>query len=103
MIIVMLMGIGVYLFFGICLKKIAEKTGHQDVAKWWWVPIMQMLIPVRVAGKSDIWILLLLFIPLIPSIIVYMAVAEARGKESWWGIVAVIFPVLGIPYLAFSE
>ena len=39
------------------------------------------------------------------AIIVWMAVAEARGKPSWWGILLIV-PLVGLivpGYLAWSD
>ncbi|MBS1911548.1 MAG: signal peptidase I [Bacteroidetes bacterium] len=95
----------VHLFYGYCLKMIAEKTGNGDQAGIWWVPFFNLLIPIRIAGKPSWWIILFLIpiVNIVVAIIVMMAVAEARKKESWWGIIAVLFSIVGIPYLAFSE
>jgi|GEM_PF-2796790 len=36
-------------------------------------------------------------------IFVMMDVAEARGHERWWGIIAVIVSIVGVPYIAFAD
>jgi len=94
-----------FLFFGFCFKKIAEKTGNADMAGIWWIPIVNLLIPVRVAGKPGWWLLLFLipFVNIIVSIIVWMAVAERLGRENWWGIIAALIPIVGVTYLAFTD
>ncbi len=101
----LVMGLVFHLFVGYCFKLMAEKTGHQDSAGLWWIPIANLLIPIRIAGKPNWWLVLYLIpvVNLIVHIIVMMAVAEARKKESWWGLVAVFVGIVGIPYLAFSE
>lgn len=48
-----------------------------------------------------VWISYL--IPVILWVMVWMEVAEARGHERWWGIIAAIVSIVGIPYLAFAD
>jgi hypothetical protein len=93
------------LFFGYCFKQIALKTGHEEDAGLWWIPFINLLIPIRVAEKPSWWLLLFLIpgVGHIVGVIVFMAVAEARGKENWWGIIAVFVQIVGIPYLAFAN
>lgn len=99
--------VGIYLFFAYCLKVIADKTGHTENSWWAWIPIVQVLLMLQVAGKPLWWIVLLL-IPLVNiviGIIVMMAIAENRGKPSWVGLLVLIpfVNVLLLPYLAFSD
>lgn len=94
-----------YLYFGICYMQIAKKT--QTPNTWWaWIPILNILLFVKIAGKPWWWVLLLLIplVNIIISIILWMEVAKKRGKPDWVGIL-IIVPVVGffIPaYLAFS-
>lgn len=45
----------------------------------------------------------LIIAALVMAILIWMNVAEARGHEKWWGILAVIVWFVGIPYLAFAD
>ena len=96
----------VYVYFAVCFQKIAEKTSTEN--PWWaWVPILNILLMLKIAGKPMWWIILL-FIPLVNiiiAILVFMAIAEKRGKPSWIGILMIVPLVnLFIPaYLAFSD
>lgn len=95
-----------YVYFALCIYKIAQKCGV-EMAWLAWIPIVQV-IPLLQAGKKPIWWIILLLIPIVNiviGILVWMAVAEQRGKPSWLGIL-IIVPIanLVIPgYLAFSE
>jgi hypothetical protein len=95
----------VYLFFAYCLKLVAEKTGHTEKSWWAWIPIMNGLLLLEIAGKPMWWFILFLvpLVNIVIYIIVMMEVAKARGKESWWGIIAVFVGIVGWPYLAFSD
>jgi len=129
-------GLVAHFFVGYCFKLIAEKTGNHETAGIWWVPIVNMLIPLRIAKKPGTWLLvavaagvlmglspilgaamdsgavalilyllgILLWLGFVVLwIITWMEVAKARGKESWWGVIAVLVGIIGIPYLAFSD
>jgi hypothetical protein len=95
-----------YIYFAICLMKIAQKTNTENA--WFaWIPILNVFLMLMIA-KKPLWWFILLLIPIVNiiiSIIVWMAIAEARGKPSWVGILMII-PVLNIiipGYLAFSK
>jgi len=101
----LIFGVVGYILFAVCMKKIAEKAGHTENSWWAWIPIMQILLIFQIAQKPMWWIILLI-IPLVNIvilIIVYMEVAKAVGKEGWWGIIAAFIPIIGLPYLAFSD
>ncbi len=89
-----------WIFTGLCLMKIAEKTNTPN--GWWgFVPILNMVLLIQISGKP-IWWILLLFIPLANIVIVvmiFMGVAEARGKPGWWGLLMLV-PVVNIAVLA---
>ena len=59
-------------------------------------------------AKKPIWWLVLFFIPvvsLVMTVIVGMAIAEARGKPNWWGILLIV-PVVNLVvpgYLAWAD
>src|SRR5579871_2089245 len=71
-----------------------------------WIPIANVILMIMIA-KKPIWWLVLFLIPLVNiviSVIIWMAIAEARRKPSFWGILTII-PVLNlvaIAYLAWS-
>ncbi len=98
--------LGIYVYLAIALQTMATKTKAEN--GWLaWIPIANVYLLCKVAGKPGWW-LLLFFIPLVNiviTIIVWMAVAEARGKASWMGILMIVpFVNLIIPgYLAFSK
>ncbi len=99
--------IGFYVYMALALQTIAKKLGATDKSWWAWIPIMNVLLMLELANK-ELWWLVLLFIPIVNiviSVIVWMAIAEARGKPSWWGIMMIV-PVMNIiapGYIAWSE
>lgn len=100
-----IMAIG-YIYVAICLTKIAKKTNTEN--GWFaWIPILNVFLMLMIAKKPLWWFILMLipFVNLIIGIIVWMAIAEARGKPNWIGIL-MIFPLLNViilGYLAFSK
>lgn len=95
-----------YLYFAICLMKIAKKTSTENA--WFaWIPILNVILAIQIAQKP-VWWIILFFIPLaniIVSILVWMGIAKNLGKPDWLGIL-IIVPIANIiipGYLAFSS
>jgi hypothetical protein len=116
MIIFIIFAVAAHIYIAICLMKIAKKT---DTPNAWfaWIPFLNFVLMLKIAKKPVWWILVLIlfFIPfinflasltlLVISVIIWMKIAEAVGKPSWWGIM-VIVPVMNLimpGYLAFSK
>ena len=104
--LVLLIDLAVYVFFAVCLMTIANKLGAEN--SWWaWIPILNFILMLNIVEKPVWWIILLLIpiVNIIIAIIVWMAIAEARGFPSWWGILLIVpFVNLIVPgYLAFAE
>jgi len=98
--------LAVYVWLALCLHIIAKKTNTPN--PWLaWIPIANIYLMCKVAGKPGWWTILF-FIPLVNivfAIIVWMGIAEARHQPSWLGILMIIpfvnFIIPGI--LAFSD
>jgi hypothetical protein len=95
-----------YAYIAFSLQTIATKTNTEN--GWLaWIPIANVYLMCKIAGKPGWWLLLFL-IPLVNiviPIIIWMGIAEARNKASWLGIL-VIVPIANLilpGYLAFSE
>lgn len=98
--------LALYIYFSYSLMVIARKTNTEN--GWMaWIPIINIILMLNIAQKPIWWILLCL-IPLVNIVIivlVWMAIAERRGKPNWWGIM-IIVPLVNIivpGYLAFSD
>ena len=95
-----------YVYMSLALQTIATKT---NTANAWlaWIPIANLFLMLSI-GKKPMWWFLLFLVPLVNIvmvIMVWMAVAEARGKPNWWGILTIV-PVanLVVPgVLAWSD
>jgi len=96
--------VAIWALIAVCLMKIAQKT-NTDNAWWAWIPILNIILMLNIARKPVWWIILFL-IPLVNiviSILVWIGIAEARGKGAIWGIITAFIPIIGLPYLAFSD
>lgn len=96
----------IYAYFAFSLMTIANKIGQEN--SWYaWIPILNIYLMCLIAGKPGWWVILA-FIPIVNiviAIILWMAIAEARGFPSWWGILLIV-PLINLivpGYLAFAE
>jgi hypothetical protein len=94
-----------YVYFAICLQVLAKKT---DTPNGWlaWIPVANIFLMIQIAQKPLWWFILLLIpiVNIVIGVILWMKIAERRGKPNWLGIL-IIVPVVGIiipGYLAFS-
>ncbi|MCL5010693.1 MAG: DUF5684 domain-containing protein [Patescibacteria group bacterium] len=96
----------IYVYSSFCLQTLARKTGTKD--GWMaWVPFANIFLALRIAQKPLWWFILVLIsiVNIVVGVIVWMKIAERRGKPDWWGILMII-PVVNIVVLgclAFSN
>lgn len=89
-------GLVAYIFTSFCLMKIADKL---EIPNSWlsWVPIAQIWVMVRAAGKPGWW-LILFFIPLVNfviGLIVFFSIPTSLNKSSLYGLLLFV-PILGV-------
>lgn len=98
--------VALYALMSYSFQKMAQKLNIEDA--WLvWIPIVNIFIFMKMAGKSYWWILLF-FVPivnLVAAIIVFMEIAKRLNKSSFWGILMLVPIVnfIAIPYVAFSK
>lgn len=106
MTVFLFIGVGMYVFFSLCLYLIAKKL---NVAEAWaaWIPIIQVWPFLSSAGKPCWWVILL-FIPLVNIFVgvhLWMRIAENLGRNKWLGLLMLLplvnFVLMGV--LAFSK
>ncbi len=99
-------GIAVAIFYAVALQKLAERTGTEN--EWMaWIPLAHQYLALQVARKPGWWILLF-FVPIIQILInipIWMGIAEARGKNRWLGLLALlpIINLIMVAILAFGK
>jgi hypothetical protein len=106
LVFLLLIGLAVYVYTALAVQTIAEKTKTEN--PWLaWIPIANIILLLNIA-KKPIWWIVLFLIPLVNIIfiiMVWMGVAEARGKPNWVGILMIV-PLVGaiVPgYLAWAD
>lgn len=102
-----LIGLAIYAFFAFCLVRLAQKTNLTEKAWWGWVPVLQVLLMLKIAGVAWWWIFLLLipFVNLIMGIIIWMKISEKLNKSKWFGLLMFIpgVDLIVLGYLALSS
>lgn len=94
--LVLILVLAMYVLMAMPLYTIGEKTGS-DHSWFAFVPILNLVLMLEVAGK-ELWWILLMFIPCINIfvlVMIWMGVAEAMDKPSWIGVLMLV-PVLNI-------
>jgi len=95
-----------YIYLAITLMFIAKKTGTSNA--WMaWIPILNLYLMCKAAGKSGIWIILLLLpvVNVVAIILLWAGIAQRLGRSGLWGLLMLI-PVLNLVLmgiLAFSK
>lgn len=89
-------GLVAYIFTSFCLMKIADKL---EIPNSWlsWIPIAQIWVMVRAAGKPGWWVILFL-IPLVNfviGLIVFFSIPTSLNKSSLYGLLLFV-PILGV-------
>lgn len=106
MLFVFILCIALYIYFSLALMKIAQKSNTENA--WFaWIPILSTILIIQIAKKPIWWILLMLipFVNIVITILVWMEVAKAVGKQDWLGILMLV-PIANIiipGYLAWSK
>ena len=89
-----------HLFIAACLESLARRSGSAPA--WWaWVPVLNLVLPARLAGRSALWCLLLLLPGL--NVLVWgllWAEACARLGRPVWLALPLCVPVLNLAVLA---
>lgn len=100
-----LVAVALYLFFSYCLKLICEK-GNEDPGILVWIPILQVLPTLKVAGLHPATILLYL-IPIVNVVFMvvhWWKVCDALGRPPFLALMLLV-PLLNalfFPLLAFT-
>lgn len=98
--------LGLYAFVAFCFMRMADKLHVED--SWWaWVPILNALLALKMAGKPLWWFVLLLvpFVNLVIGIIVLVDILKALNKPPLL-VIGFFIPLVNLfvlGYLAFSD
>ncbi|HWR82591.1 MAG TPA: DUF5684 domain-containing protein [Candidatus Deferrimicrobium sp.] len=98
--------LAVYLYFAFTLYKIACKTGYAQNAWWGFIPILNLFLLVKMAGRPMYWFLFLLipFLNLIMYAVLWIDVAKACRQSPVWGFLCIlpIINLISMGVIAFS-
>ena len=92
----LIIGLAFYVYSSLAFMAMAKKTNTEN--GWMaWVPILNIYLMVKIAGKPGWWFILMLipFVNFIVAIIIWMAIAERCGKASWMGLL-ILVPIANI-------
>ena len=81
--------------FGIPLYQMALRKGMKDMAWMAWVPIADLFLLLKLAGKP-LWWFILLLIPLVNIVVIVMvgmSLCENFGYNKWLGLLMLIGPL----------
>ncbi len=109
--------IAVYVFMALALMTIAKKKGKTSVPDWFaWVPILNVLLMLDIAGLPQWYIVLFIVLSLIPlvgsiavlalSVYVWYKIAEAVKKPGWYALlilIPIVGPFVGIGLIAWGK
>jgi hypothetical protein len=70
-----------YVVTAYCLMVIAQKTGHEDKGWWAFIPILNLLLIIYIAGKEWWWLALGVIISLILLIISFFAMDNEMARH----------------------
>ena len=97
----------IYVLMAISLMKIANRTNTPNA--WFaWIPILNLVLMLQIAGRP-MWWLVFFLVPIINiagivlQFVIGVDIAKKLGKTAIWGVLAVLIPIIFMPYLAFSK
>ena len=101
--IIGLVSLGICIFFIACLWRLFTKAGEPGWASI--VPIYNIFVMLKIAGKPGWWFILLCIpgVNFIISILVGISLAERFGKTAGFGIGLALLGFIFLPILAFGD
>ena len=101
--IAVICGLAVWVFIIASLWKVFTKAGQPGWACL--IPIYNIYIMCKIAGKPGWWLLLMLipFVNFIIAIMLCIAIAEKFGKGTGFGIGLALLGIIFFPILAFGD
>ena len=102
-IVPILVGLAIMLFFIAAMWKVFTKAGEPGWASL--IPIYNLVVMLKIAGKPVWWIILFLIplVNIIISVLVALGIAERFGKGAGFAIGLVFLPFIFYPILGFGS
>jgi len=97
----------IYVLMAVSLMKIANRTNTPNA--WFaWIPILNLVLMLQIAERP-MWWLIFWFVPIVNiagivlNFVIWIDIAKKLGKSAIWGVLAILIPIIFMPYLAFSK
>jgi hypothetical protein len=104
---VLLFVLVIYVLMAISLMKIANRTGTPNA--WFaWIPILNLVLMLQIAERP-MWWLIFWLVPIVNiagivlNFVIWIDIAKKLGRSAIWGVLAILIPIIFMPYLAFSK
>ncbi|WP_206832375.1 DUF5684 domain-containing protein [Alicyclobacillus fructus] len=102
-----LVEIALYVLTSIAFYRLAKKAGLRKMAWFAWVPVLNIVLQLRMIGKSAWWLLVLL-VPIVD--IVFWIIWQVKlcrafghsGANVWWVLVPLVYTIIWIVW-GFEE
>jgi len=103
----LLLVVGIYLYFAYCMMKMARKVNLWESSWWAWIPVLNLFLLFKIAGKQWWWFFLCLvpIVNLVVFLVLWYQAAKACHVSPVWGILMFV-PVVNIVaagVMAFSN
>lgn len=107
-VIAMIISLAISIFIIICLMKVFKKAGEPAWAAW--VPFYNMYVMYKISVGNGLWFLLIFasgipvvnLFALVVAVLMNIRLCQNFGKGIGFGILAIFFPYVTMPILAFS-
>ena len=89
--------IAYFAYFMFMQYKIVHRTGQADTAWWAFVPILNTLLLISMAGKplKWFWLLVIPLVNVITFFVLWINVAKNCDQSGFWGFL-VMFPIINL-------
>ncbi len=97
----------IYVLMAISLMKIANRTNTPNA--WFaWIPILNLILMLQIAERPMWWLIFWLvpiinIVGIVLNFVIWIDIAKKLGKSAVWGVLAILIPIIFMPYLAFSK
>ncbi|MDI6778262.1 MAG: DUF5684 domain-containing protein [Patescibacteria group bacterium] len=104
---IMLFILVIYVLMAISLMKIANRTNTPNA--WFaWIPILNLILMLQIANRPMWWLIFWLvpivnIVGIVLNFVIWIDIAKRLGKSAVMGVLAVLIPIIFMPYLAFSK
>jgi len=91
----------VHVILAVPLMKLAKKASMSSEAWWAWIPVLNAILFLKLAGKPAWWFVLLLIplVNIVVGIMAWMGLAERFGSSAVVGLIMGLLAPIGLIWL----